>query len=97
MLTTDKAVQMSPLQLHCINKRMTLPLASSGEEPEGQIGVWPDRGIVGWYPSHYAVNDHTCKCNALIRKKVEQLWYEVNLWRTCKVLTTSDKGFAGAQ
>ena len=32
MLTNNKAVQMSPLQLHCLNKRMTLPLASSGKE-----------------------------------------------------------------
>ena len=30
VLSNEKAIQMSPLQLHCINKRMTLPLASSG-------------------------------------------------------------------
>ena len=40
MLSNNKAVQMSPLQIHCINKRMTLPLASSGKEGEGlMVGV----------------------------------------------------------
>ena len=31
MVAQDKAVQMSPLQLHCINRRLLLPFASSGE------------------------------------------------------------------
>ena len=30
-MSSNKAVQMSPMQLHCVNKRLTLPMASSGE------------------------------------------------------------------
>ena len=38
VLTNNKAVLMSPLQLHCVNKRMTLPLGSSGQWV-GSVGV----------------------------------------------------------
>ncbi len=38
VLTKRKAVLMSPLQLHCVNKRMTLPLGSSGEWEGGRVG-----------------------------------------------------------
>ena len=31
MLSNNKALFMSPAQLHCIGRRMTLPIASSGE------------------------------------------------------------------
>ena len=34
VIAQDKAVQMSPLQIHCINKRLTLPMASSGKRTE---------------------------------------------------------------
>lgn len=50
VLSNDKAVQMSPLQLHCINKRMTLPLASSGKGEECTVHkliVYSHRYTVG--------------------------------------------------
>lgn len=31
VMSSNKAVQMSPMQLHCVSKRLTLPMASSGE------------------------------------------------------------------
>jgi len=60
VLANNKAVLMSPLQLHCVNKRMTLPLGSSGQwvglEVRG-CGQWVELGgVVTWLGSSFGQN-----------------------------------------
>ena len=54
MLSNNKAVHMSPVQLHCIGRRMTLPIASSG------------RQIILYMSLHVQSFSHVHVCRALM-------------------------------